>query len=90
MPTVIAYDEAKVNQVIRTRVDGSRNVTTPFLGKRGNPDLPQERGVSLVRLLLEKNLRAPFTGREKLHGDCFRETAQRVDGTFGRLRHPTA
>jgi rubredoxin len=40
MATVIAYDDAKVNQVTRTGVDGSRNVSTPLLGKRGNPDLP--------------------------------------------------
>ncbi|MBM3341102.1 MAG: hypothetical protein FJY56_03170 [Betaproteobacteria bacterium] len=29
-----------MNQAIRTGVDGSRNVTTPLLGKRGNPQLP--------------------------------------------------
>ena len=40
MATVIAYDDAKVNQVTRTGSDGSRNVSTPLLGKRGNPDLP--------------------------------------------------
>lgn len=40
MATVIAYDDAKVNQVSRTGVDGSRNVSTPLLGKRGNSKLP--------------------------------------------------
>ena len=40
MATVITYDDAKVNQVTRTGVDGSQNVVTPLLGKRGNPDLP--------------------------------------------------
>src|SRR4051812_27271581 len=41
MATVIAYEDAKVNQQTRMSQDGtSRNVATPLLGKRGNPNLP--------------------------------------------------
>jgi len=41
MATVIAYDDAKVNQRTRTSSDGkSVNVATPLLGRRGDPSLP--------------------------------------------------
>ena len=41
MAMVIAYDDVKVNQQHRKARNGpSINLSTPFLGKRGNPDLP--------------------------------------------------
>ena len=43
MPIVIAYDEARANQrVTKSRFNDTdvKIVETPFLGERGNPDLP--------------------------------------------------
>jgi rubredoxin len=41
MATVIAYDDAKVNQRRRqSKHNGYFNINTPFLGQRDNPDLP--------------------------------------------------
>jgi rubredoxin len=41
MAMVITYDDAKVNQRVKMSHDGSsRNLSTPLLGKRGDPSLP--------------------------------------------------